>query len=262
VKVVFTRSLPPAEVPAVDPPQRPTSISPCSLSSASSTATVPRAFCVGIARVSASTARSGCMPRILLPWSALRSTNGPSGRSPHLPFERYPAQGPPADLLEQGHPQGARRQPPLPHEIQPLLPPKPQALRCHNTSHQKACTTSQLRYSASDRYGLYSSRTRSTPWAGHRTAWKRCPHLLRLSPLSKAPPESKNPAERAEAIQYGRASSTWARLIAKPYGADHTGGSPGPAGLRIGGGAAHWLAPLPPPNRTGGSPASGSPVRG
>ena len=27
-------------------------------------------------------------------------------------------------------------------------------------------------------------------------------------------------------------------------------------------GAAHWLAPLPPPNRTGGSPASGSPVRG
>ena len=29
----------------------------------------------------------------------------------------------------------------------------------------------------------------------------------------------------------------------------------------IGVGAAHWLAPLPPPNRTGGSPASGSPVR-
>ena len=139
MKVVFTRSLPPAEVPAVDPPQRPTSISPCSLSSASSTATVPRAFCVGIARVSASTARSGCMPRILLPWSALRSTNGPSGRSPHLPFERYPAQGPPADLLEQGHPQGARRQPPLPHEIQPLLPPKPQALRCHGL-HRRAST--------------------------------------------------------------------------------------------------------------------------
>jgi len=112
---------------------------PCSLSSASSTATVPRAFCVGIARVSASTARSGCMPRILLPWSALRSTNGPSGRSPHLPFERYPAQGPPADLLEQGHPQGARRQPPLPHEIQPLLPPKPQALRCHGL-HRRAST--------------------------------------------------------------------------------------------------------------------------
>jgi len=39
-------------------------------------------------------------------------------------------------------------------------------------------------------------------------------------------------------------------------------GTPGPTGRRIGVGAAHWLAPLPPPNRTGGSPASGSPVRG
>ena len=60
------------------------------------------------------------------------------------------------------------------------------------------------------RYGLYSSRTRST--------WKRCPHLLRLSPLSKEPPESKDQPTRAESIEYGRASSTWARLIAKIYG--------------------------------------------
>jgi hypothetical protein len=58
------------------------------------------------------------------------------------------------------------------------------------------------------RYGLYSSRTRSTPWAGHRAAWKRCPHLLRLSPLSKAPPESKDHSKRAESIEFGRASST------------------------------------------------------
>jgi hypothetical protein len=90
----------------------------------------------------------------------------------------------------------------------------------HNTFPQKACTTSQLRYSASARYGLYSSRTRSTPWAGHRTAWKRCPHLLRLSPLSRAPPESKDQPTRAESIEYARASSTWARLIAKIYGAN------------------------------------------
>ena len=75
------------------------------------------------------------------------------------------------------------------------------------------------------RYGLYSSRTRSTPWAGHRTAWKRCPHLLRLSPLSKAPPESKDHPKRAESIEYGRASSIWARLIAKIYGVDPQGGS-------------------------------------
>jgi hypothetical protein len=27
-------------------------------------------------------------------------------------------------------------------------------------------------------------------------------------------------------------------------------------------GTGHWFAPLPPPNRTGGSPASGSPVSG
>ena len=27
-------------------------------------------------------------------------------------------------------------------------------------------------------------------------------------------------------------------------------------------GTEHWFAPLPPPNRTGGSPASGSPVDG
>jgi hypothetical protein len=87
----------------------------------------------------------------------------------------------------------------------------------HNTSHPKVYTTSQLRYSASVRYGLYSSRTRST--------WKRCPHLLRLSPLSKAPPESNDHARRAESIEYGRASSTWARLIAKIYGDDPQGGS-------------------------------------
>jgi hypothetical protein len=57
------------------------------------------------------------------------------------------------------------------------------------------------------RYGLYSSRTRSTPWAGHRTAWKRCPHLLRLSPLSKEPPESKDHPTRAEVFR------VWPRLL-------------------------------------------------
>jgi len=67
------------------------------------------------------------------------------------------------------------------------------------------------------RYGLYSSRTRST--------WKRCPHLLRLSPLSKAPPDIKDHAMRSGSIEYGRASSTWARLIAKIYGTDPKGGS-------------------------------------
>ena len=57
------------------------------------------------------------------------------------------------------------------------------------------------------RYEVYSSRTRSTPWAGHRTAWKRCPHLLRLSPLSKAPsPDSEDRTARAESIEHGRRS--------------------------------------------------------
>ena len=39
------------------------------------------------------------MPQILLPLSALRSTNGPSGRNPRLPFERHSAQArPPISL--------------------------------------------------------------------------------------------------------------------------------------------------------------------
>ena len=58
-----------------------------------------------------------------------------------------------------------------------------------------------------------------------RSTWKRCPHLLRLSPLSKAAPESRDQPKRAESIEYGRASSTWARLIAKIYGVDPQGGS-------------------------------------
>src|SRR6478609_7860233 len=35
-----------------------------------------------------------------------------------------------------------------------------------------------------------------------------------------------------------------------------------PLSSRIGVGRTHWFASLPPPNRTGGSPASGSPVGG
>ena len=42
------------------------------------------------------------------------------------------------------------------------------------------------------------------------------------------PPESKDHYGRAESIEYGRASSTWARLTAKIYGADPQGGSPLP----------------------------------
>jgi hypothetical protein len=39
------------------------------------------------------------VPQILLPLSALRSTNGPSGRNPRLPFERHSAQArPPISL--------------------------------------------------------------------------------------------------------------------------------------------------------------------
>jgi hypothetical protein len=47
---------------------------PCSLTSASSIATSPRAFSVGGAQVSASKALSICLQPILLPWSALRGT--------------------------------------------------------------------------------------------------------------------------------------------------------------------------------------------
>ena len=36
----------------------------------------------------------------------------------------------------------------------------------------------------------------------------------------------------------------------------------GAAGVRIGVGKVHWFEPPLPPNRTGGSPASGSPVGG
>jgi len=44
-------------------------------------------------------APSSCMPPILLPLSALRGTNGPDGRNPHLPFEQYSAQArPPISL--------------------------------------------------------------------------------------------------------------------------------------------------------------------
>jgi len=53
-----------------------------------------------------------------------------------------------------------------------------------------------------------------------RSTWKRCPHLLRLSPLSKAPADSKDHTTRAALIEYGSASSTWARLIAKICGAN------------------------------------------
>jgi hypothetical protein len=56
------------------------------------------------------------------------------------------------------------------------------------------------------RYGVCSSRAQST--------WMRCPHLLRLSPLSKAPsPGSEDRTAHSELIERGRVSSTWARLI-------------------------------------------------
>jgi len=48
----------------------------------------------------------------------------------------------------------------------------------------------------------------------------------RLHRRADAPPESKDQPPRAESIEYGRASSTWARRIAKSYGADPQGESP------------------------------------
>ena len=60
---------------------------------------------------------------------------------------------------------------------------------------------------------MYSSRTRSR--------WSRLPHILRLSQASRtSAADAEKLAAQTQQLSPSRASSTWARLIAKVYGED------------------------------------------
>jgi len=119
-------------------------------------------------------------------------------------------------------------------KYQPLLPTKPQALR-GDRLHRRADTTP-----ATQRGALHPSC--GTPLA---TA-AGCTHHAHVPPFGRAtaPPGSAVPTSCAfrrfprhhlraritpralKSFEYRRASSTWARLIAKIYGVDPQGGSP------------------------------------